>query len=447
MNFQFGPIDARLGSRPERANPVIIRGWPWYFKLLDDRIGLYDKEATLTNERFLVTYQPGQLPGEVEPFLTRNGEPGWLYSSFHSELAFYRYLKTVPAAEQAFHEVIPDCSQRLRFDIDDFTPERLFELNHRTDLAEAAYEAVLQLMDAVAGCLRELGLDYRPARDVLVCSSNSSQKQSYHLIYNGFYHLNARDAKHFAKLVVARLEARGQGWLVPYLDLGIYHRNVNFRLLGSAKPGSDRVKVIDRRFDLEWDVRYKQPKLRPLLAYQRSLISRVAGSVLIPYYAPVIERPIRTTTDESLCERAVGLMQRVLADAPFEIKEINEGIVSLTRLAPSLCPICDVVHEHENPYLIVNAAGQVRWHCRRTNHPPKYLGSLNPGNSETQPVVRDWHADSPTPGPEPNHPKVTKPKLRDLRPKLKLPTGTHGTTASPRYQADLALRLGATRSH
>jgi hypothetical protein len=48
-----------------------------------------------------------------------------------------------------------------------------------------------------------------------------------------------------------------------------------------------------------------------------------------------------------------------------DVRERQGGLIILNRLRPSFCKVCEKVHEHENPFLIIHEAGEVYMDCRR----------------------------------------------------------------------------------
>jgi len=61
---------------------------------------------------------------------------------------------------------------------------------------------------------------------------------------------------------------------------------------------------------------------------------------------------------------------------PFIVRDVKGSIISLKRLKPSFCKICERVHEHENPYLLV-IDDNVYFYCRRNTDKNLPLGKIN----------------------------------------------------------------------
>jgi hypothetical protein len=81
---------------------------------------------------------------------------------------------------------------------------------------------------------------------------------------------------------------------------------------------------------------------------------------------------------------------------PYKFLGINGPIVMLKRTKASCCKICNRVHEHENPYLVVVGDEKaVYFHCRRAPDNKKlYLGKLAP-NPDSPPKVAVVEEPSP----------------------------------------------------
>jgi len=83
---------------------------------------------------------------------------------------------------------------------------------------------------------------------------------------------------------------------------------------------------------------------------------------------------------------------------PYRIDKIHGDIITLKRLRPSRCQLCNRVHEHENPYIRITTTGSVYFDCRRSNSNQKLvLGKLNihklsSSNDKDKPIEESEHS-------------------------------------------------------
>jgi hypothetical protein len=109
-------------------------------------------------------------------------------------------------------------------------------------------------------------------RCVIVCTSHGPKKVSYHIIIHGFHVESARHAKYIATNVRKELTDYEAG----FVDLSIYSRFQQFRMLGSQKLGEDpgRPKVLQRTWNYQGRVIEHQPQwLNPEGEFLETLIS------------------------------------------------------------------------------------------------------------------------------------------------------------------------------
>jgi hypothetical protein len=66
---------------------------------------------------------------------------------------------------------------------------------------------------------------------------------------------------------------------------------------------------------------------------------------------------------------------------PYKIKSVQGNLVLLRRERPSMCKVCESIHEKEHPYLRINKVGDINFDCRRsTSHGDGTYRTLRVGN-------------------------------------------------------------------
>ena len=170
--------------------------------------------------------------------------------------------------------------------------------------------------------------------------------------------------------------------------------------------------------------------LRSLTITMESLVSMHNDCVYLPSLIPpkLYDSSALTDLPDLEHEQAIyclELLKSKMKEAPFTIKEIRGHILILKRNAPSLCPICDRIHEKEHPYIsLIN--GRISWDCRRSDKNAKkfFLGYLvvtpktvtedeEPENNEL--IIEGIDMGSPSPSPSPSPPPLPLPPLEPTK--------------------------------
>ena len=170
-----------------------------------------------------------------------------LIVSFESFIEFYEVFVYCPPSLQCFHEVIlDDQGQKPRFDID-ASPDQV----SGTEIWLLVMTLIRSLVDVMASWNISVNLE----RHVLVYSSSSIDKYSYHVVIDGFYHRDSYAARDLYSRVVSRLLTvyKLPERLVSCLDPAVYSQVQNFRVPGAVKevhvliPSSTAGTSKDRR--------------------------------------------------------------------------------------------------------------------------------------------------------------------------------------------------------
>lgn len=268
---------------------------------------------------------------------------------------------------------------------------------------------------------------YEKSKHLLGYSSHRKDKRSYHIGIIGFYHNSPKEAAAFYKLVIGHIPQH----LRKYVDHSVYKINQQFRILGNHKLGKDNIKTIDPI--TEWfplneygnpckDIRNIDPvtiwssedyddKISLLGHFEASLITFTAGCVQLPsFITNVIVKPLipenkvnvvttwlasknitLDTTNKRIIpvvsdnkyldcneyyNEIVDIFQKSQFYNHYDIGGIKNGCLILRRKHPSLCPIHNRVHDHDNSFIFITKTGSIYWRCSRSQDKDKsfYLG-------------------------------------------------------------------------
>lgn len=303
------------------------------------------------------------------------------YAVFNNFIDFYHFSKN--EEDNCFYEVIRNQPQKPYFDID--LKEEDISLEDACSLME---RAILTLHDF---CCKITEHDFC----ISVFSSHGESKISFHIIIDKIYVSGTKQNLCFFKKFMEECDQE----VKDIFDPKIYNNNRQFRTLFSRKFGSTRCKMpefemyLNRDGTRGWDNDYSSQQF-PLFLLRNSLITVVNECEFV--YFMEEEKIGRTSFEEGYLEvkdddisRALELFKEKSGQsAPFTFSKIvsNENmntIVSLLRKAPSKCPICERIHETENPYLLFwSEQLHVSFDCRRSDGDRYYIGCLNESVAE-----------------------------------------------------------------
>lgn len=307
-----------------------------------------------------------------------------LFTVFRTVADFYNFSSALSAdhrSTRCFYEVCFDARpQRLRFDID---------IPHAT--ADFAERVLGDFVQAMVATFEELRCPLRSIADEMVlCTSHGLEKRSYHVVFVNVFVNFAEEAKGFYSLVVRKMQPENQ----VFVDIAVYGKKQQFRLLGFSKVGVDRPKICPHLWQyrivnratgsgteeiVQVDARATYAKLNEFQILKRTLISCVdSGSPL----AVPVDRVTSTSqsiicvggTPSSSVMQVLVYSRDTLAERygfPFEFIGSSEDntLILLRRSCASLCPTCSRVHEHENPFLRLvrkdDTHFEILFDCRR----------------------------------------------------------------------------------
>lgn len=314
-----------------------------------------------------------------------NKKSNKLYTYFDSYIKFAIYFLKLNQESRCFYEIIfGEKIQKPHFDID-------------MELTELGLDkkVINDLISEIVKLIPEINLE----RDICLYSSHGKQdnkfKISYHLIINHFYHSNHENAKAFYYMVMKNLpkEYYNNNWI----DHSVYSKTQQFRIYGCQKNNSNRIKIFHDEWEFngqkivhQADELAEDLDMKFLINLEESLIAaRISNAKSLPNYEVPLEfqkkKYIRGEDIEyDLAMEALILFAGTVGTTPdnknfpYRFEKVDSSLVLLRRVKASKCKMCNRIHQHENPYLLITEDLNVFFHCRRA--PPNkklYIGSLN----------------------------------------------------------------------
>ena len=371
----------------------VINSIKWYYRLKPQKDGDYNKKGLFSD------IPRHQLSSALIVSLSwkdpKDGKEYRLFSHFKSYLEYGIYQRKLLESERCFYEIVlGESSQKPHFDID------IDDASINGDQIKDA------LITSIMTVLQEKGINLNLNRDLLLYTSHGPKgnKQSYHVVINNYCHANNIEAKAFYHQVTDKMLPEHSKWV----DMAVYNPTQQFRIVGSRKIGSERIK----KFNSQWffngqEIKHEYPE-KPededheyVMQLEESMVGFCGSCRFLPPFEPRADQ-MRTYQDSEdvTPEEAQQAFQLVgkagnisITDSrfPYKFLGINGPIIMLKRTKASKCKICNRVHEHENPYLlVVGEEKNVYFCCRRSNDGKKlFLGKLNEIPEEQTQVAID----------------------------------------------------------
>lgn len=349
----------------------------FWSSLKDDQGGLlHDVPQSALSKKMVICWTP---PGSAGTTPTRGKR---YYTYFDSYLDYSGWITGVSPERRSCYEVIwGENPQRPYLDID-IAKSEMPDVQPFFD----------SLIDAIVGTCASLGVMLSFTRDLVICQSHGPEKWSYHIILPNFRMVHHKMNEQFCLQVISRLPEEFKKWV----DSCVYKSNQLFRLVGTEKTGSGRKKMLCRTWrwhNTEYTYEMEEPENevhRMNLELESTLIQFTERCRDFPLFEGVIidvARPVQQESEEISLKIAEEMLDMVAEKAgisrssykfPYVIQGIKGSMVLLKRLKGSRCPICQRLHEHENPFLFISK-GSVYFHCRRATSDQKYeVGPIKP---------------------------------------------------------------------
>ena len=364
----------------------------WYRRLCASDTGVLEghgsdlrknSELIPSGRSLLDDFPPDVVRGKLLVRLT-NWKGDNLFTLFTSYLEFGHYQLRLDPPHRCFYELIlGQQRQKPHFDLDiDLTKYPNIDAEEIKD----------DLIDALLEVIEGFGINLDLSQDLMLFTSHGEKKKSFHLVVNHYAHSDNLEAKALYQLVIQLMPPAS----AKFVDHAVYSTKQNFRMVGSQKSRSNRPKILNETWhyhgyliNYKYDENPENSGHQMMLQLEASLVSHVPSCLPLPSFLP--ETPVIRGTfvsDNIPQELAIDAI-RLLAHRcdistsdprfPYKLEKIMGNLVILKRVKPSICPICQRVHQHENPYLLVKGANkEVYFHCRRAPSDQKlYIGPVN----------------------------------------------------------------------
>jgi hypothetical protein len=331
------------------------------------------------------------------------------------EYGKYYLSPTMRPSHQCFFELIPgNHLQKPYFDIDiHLLPPSMISIppsgGGGADEDSEEGVPVLSVEDAELLCsqiLENIPLEFPGIKqqDIIVCTSHSAVKRSYHIIVDNWCLLSHEDNRCFFNKVRDAIAKTNPRLTHPkIMDNSVYKSVQQLRILGCHKWESDRVKIIDHSILLspsfpiltssplkgeedrrrclkkdDWEPPVKPKNQAHLFMMQlaATLVTNIGHCAMLPsLYTP----PDNIKYEGfDLSESEIKESLKLFNNECYTFRKASKNRIDMKRIKPDLtkCLLCKRKHDNIDCYLIVNNQYQVHYYCYLASSARCLLGAI-----------------------------------------------------------------------
>jgi hypothetical protein len=275
---------------------------------------------------------------------------------------------------RCYFEIIRAChSQKHYVDIDINLQDDKFNEQYPHSMEEKLAISEI-IVDEYANAIIKVYPDIKKT-DILVFSSNSDKKRSYHIIVDRWYLPSCKQNKEFFNKCMEFIPLSHR----KYFDDRMYKPNQQFRLFLSSKCGKNRIKNISNKSMWKYDSKIIDANLLLKEVFYASLITLTDNGCSLIHTEVKNEfefTPSRDLDNFEYCS-ILKLFHQYDDSGSFEVIGIaKNSIVKLKRRRSSYCNVCCRNHDHEHPFIYMSFDNNVYFNCRR-NEESYLLGNIN----------------------------------------------------------------------
>ena len=325
----------------------------WYFYLNNrEKENLFDNIKEITQNNVLVCKETKYRK----------------YALFNTKHDLYKNIRISKISEKCYYEIITKHQSRIPF----------FDIDIDGDDISVFDEEFF--FNEIKKIFNKLYSD----KTLLVYTSHTSFKRSYHLLIRGVYLKDEIQCKAVYDEFISNIHKD----YVKYFDGSIYSKIRQFRILGTHKYNKNNIKKF--REDLSINFKYterskRNQEAKNVYLFYLSLVTNIDDCEYLKKFDNVVKEDKiiskGSCTDEDV-DKAMEIFYKKLDETrnfKFNSAVEKEGnfIITLKRNHPSYCQICKRVHENENPFLmIVGESKSLYYNCRRTENKNIFLDNL-----------------------------------------------------------------------
>lgn len=281
------------------------------------------------------------------------------YTIFKKNIDLFNFLEKIDIEKKCLYEILTENQPRVPY----------FDVDIENELSSFDEQDFIQK-------LHKIHTEKYPDNPLLVFSSHTEKKKSYHILVRGVYTFNHREGLEFYKDYIHDLEEKYR----QYFDQSVYKSVQQFRILGTHKYGKTNTKIFREDLSLGYKLpkRCKDQKSKDIHNFYISLISNVQDCQYLDKFQQIAKKEKKTmeqgSCNEEDIEKALEIFNKSFEGQEstysfIDYKEDNGNfLIIMKRNIPSECKLCQRVHENENPFLtVVGEERRIYFNCRRND--------------------------------------------------------------------------------
>lgn len=310
-----------------------------------------------------------------------------------------KLFDTIEYPEEEIEQIVKNFISNSKFDyeVDLDTMIRDYKLQYIAD------KILNEFLSILVRKMTDEYPDFRLDEDLLIFSSNSYNKKSYHIVVNSFYHMTNLDARAFYDLITYEMDPTFR----KFVDRQVYSSIQSFRTALSYKASSSeyRIKKLMLEFKIDGETYYHNGIYNKLknhiirfhgpsedeinrmedgmldmydidrqIVYIRELFRMSLVTVknddkwiqMNSYYTKPEKDLNRKDISDDMVKDAIEHLNKYFdGNTPFEYDGCDDGFIKLKRIRPSYCQVCDRTHDKVDSYLKLYKS-TLYLNCRRT---------------------------------------------------------------------------------
>ena len=294
------------------------------------------------------------------------------YTVFQNHIKLHEYLFNISHQERCFFEILlPHISRKMYFDIDMDKSALIssLEKNEKDEFLQSHFISVIR--KAIKILIPEIA----EHGSILIFTSHTSKKLSYHIIIDGWYLQNYEECKVFYERFVEHIP---EEW-VDFFDETVYKKTQQFRIVWNHKYEKENTKRLNQELSYNFKIpsRYGSDKGKNLYILFSSLIGRTEKCKMLTGFASEKRQRGMLLSSGAASENDLEAVMNIFQQdsqfkkGPFDmisvVEENGNLIIPLKSHGSYECETCQRFHEAENPYLIVKGdEREIYFDCRRS---------------------------------------------------------------------------------
>jgi len=305
---------------------------------------LHKKKSVYSNKSvFDLNYKPEE---QLKKFIIQN-QKNMKYYVFDTIKQGLDYIESLNNKDKNFIEIIfGNKKQKLKFDID-ISNNNLDYFNNNFTNESFEKFMINKIILTFNKLYVNKGIKLLTKNDIIICSSHSNNKISYHFIINNYFVNNNLESKYFKdqlKIII------NNNSINKFIDDSVYKSTQGFRIINNTKPNQNRFKVLLNENEVQ-DI--------------NTIIQYINNCCELPNLNENVNKSCKQIITDIDVKKALDISKNYIKGFDFREVHNNSGLLLFDRIKSTYCQICKRVHENDNSLVIQIIKPSVIMYCFR----------------------------------------------------------------------------------